>query len=82
MKSTYSITEAQAGLPGLVKEAQQSPVTITRHEKAVAYVVSKDRMDAIAETLEILANPEAMQALQASRDGKIDYLPLSDLDED
>jgi tRNA (guanine37-N1)-methyltransferase len=38
-------------------------VLITRHDETVAYVVSKRRMDAIVETLELLANPVARKAL-------------------
>jgi prevent-host-death family protein len=57
MNSTYSITQAQAKFPGLVREAQAAPGLITRHDETVAYVVSKRRMDAIAETLELLADP-------------------------
>lgn len=40
-----------------------TPVTITRHDSTVAYVISKKRIDVITETLELPANPEAMKAL-------------------
>ncbi|HMP74346.1 MAG TPA: type II toxin-antitoxin system prevent-host-death family antitoxin [Kiritimatiellia bacterium] len=81
MKSTYSITEAQARFPGLVREASDGPVIITRHDKTVAYILSKQRMDAMVETLELLARPEAMKALTASRAGTTRYTSLADLDE-
>jgi hypothetical protein len=38
-------------------------------------------MEAIAETLEILANPDAMKAIRAHRAGKMKFFPLSSLDE-
>jgi prevent-host-death family protein len=76
MKTMYSVTEAQAKLPGLLREAQGAPITITRHNQAVAYVISKERMDAIQETLEILASPEAMKAIRAARDKRTRYTPL------
>jgi antitoxin YefM len=82
MKSTYSITQAQAKLPGLVREAQEAPVLITRHDQTVAYLLSKKRMDAIAETLELLANPRAMKAIRAARDGRVRYIPMDDLEPD
>ena len=82
MKSTYSITQAQAKLPGLVREAQEAPVLITRHDQTVAYLLSKKRMDAIAETLELLANPRAMKAIRAARDGRVRYTPMDDLEPD
>lgn len=79
MNSTYSITQAQAKFPGLVREAQAAPVLITRHDETVAYVVSKRRMDAIAETLELLANPAALKALRAARKGRARYVPLDEI---
>ena len=82
MNSTYSITQAQAQLPGLVREAQNAPVLITRHDQTVAYLVSKQRMDAIAETLELLANPAAMKALHAARTRRTRYRALDEIDAD
>lgn len=79
MNSTYSITQAQAKFPGLVREAQAAPVLITRHDETVAYVVSKQRMDAIAETLELLANPAALKALRAARKGRARYAALDEI---
>ena len=79
MNSTYSITQAQAKLPGLVREAQGAPVLITRHDQTVAYLVSKKRMDAIAETLELLANSDAMKALRVVRKGRMRYVPLDEI---
>jgi len=38
-------------------------------------------MEAIAETLEILANPDAMKAIRAHGAGKMKFFPLSSLDE-
>lgn len=80
MKTTYSITEAQAKLPRLLREAEGVPVTITRHDNTVAYVISKQRMDAITETLELLANPNAMKTLRASKAGKLRYTALNEID--
>ncbi len=82
MKTTYSITEAQARLPGLVKEAEGAPIVITRHNQTVAYLLSKERMDAIQETLEVLANPAAMKAIRAAQDQRTRYVPLDEIDED
>ena len=82
MKTTYSITEAQAKLPSILREAEGVPVTITRHDHTVAYVISKKRMDAITETLELLANPDAMKTLRASKAGKLRYTSLNEIDKD
>jgi prevent-host-death family protein len=79
MKTTYSITEAQAKFPALVKEAADHPVVITRRDETVGYLLSPDRMEAMLETMEILANPQAMQALRDFEQGAEGYVPLSEL---
>ena len=48
-------------------------------DETVAYLVSRRRMEAIAETLELLANPEAMKAIRAHQVGKMKFFPLSSL---
>lgn len=81
MKDTYSVAEAQSKLPSLLRAAEGGePVRIRRRETTVAYVVSRDRMEAIAETLEILANPTAMKAIGQHGRGKLKMHPLSALD--
>jgi antitoxin YefM len=81
MATTYSITRAQAQFPSLIKQSQDEVICITRHDETVAYVLSKERMEALMETLEIMANPEAMKAIQDYREGKTVFYDLSVLDE-
>ena len=82
MAVTYSVTQAQSQLPSLIREAEEgTPVRIQRRDETVAYVVSRDRMEAIVETMELLASPEAMRAIAAHRKGRAKLLPLSALDE-
>ena len=82
MKTTYSITSAQANLPRVVRESENALIKITKRDETVAYVVSKERMESILETMEILANPKAMDAIRKDRAGKTKYYPLESLDED
>jgi prevent-host-death family protein len=82
METTYSVTEAQAGLPALLKKAEEETIVITRRDKPVAYVISAERMLAIAETLEIMADPAAMKAVHKAREGKGTYMSLAALGED
>ena len=81
MATTYSITEAQAKFPAVVREAAEHPVVITRRDKVVGYLLSPERFEAILETMEILANPEAMKAIRDAEEGKTKYHPTSMLDE-
>ena len=80
MSPTYSVAEAQAQLPALLKKANNDLIVITRRDKAVAYLVSVQRMEAIVETLELMADAQAMRALRRARSGKGKYYPLNILD--
>ena len=81
MKNTYSVAKAQANFARILKEAEEYPIGITRHDETVAFILSRKRMDAIIETLEIMANRDAMKAIRDHRAGKTKFVPLSTLDE-
>jgi antitoxin YefM len=74
------MTEAQAGLPKIVRQSENQIVTIERHGAVAAYIVSRPRMEAIAETMELLANEEFMQTLKKYRAGKLKMKPLDEAD--
>ena len=80
MATTYSITEAQAKFPAVVREAAEHPVLITRRDKVVGYLLSPERFEALLETMEILANPKAMKAIRDYEACKTKFHPLSVLD--
>ena len=82
MKNTYSVAKAQANFTRILKEAEKNLIGITRHNETVAFILSRERMDAIVETLEIMANPDAMKAIREHQAGKTKFLPVSALDED
>ena len=82
MKNTYSVAKAQANFTRILKEAESQTVSITRHDEPVAYILSRERMDAIVETLEILGNADAMKAIRDHQAGKTKFHPLSVLNED
>jgi prevent-host-death family protein len=82
MASTYSVSEAQSRLPGLIRKAEDGEsIQIRRREETVAVLMSRARMEAIVETIEILANPEAMKAITAYGARKVKLVPLSALDD-
>lgn len=82
MSSTYSVSEAQSRLPALIKKAEEGEsIHIRRREETVAMLVSRERMEAIVETMEVLANPGAMRAVAAHRAGRTKLVPLSALDD-
>lgn len=81
MKNTYNVARAQANFTQLLRQAEQQPVAITRHNETVAYILSAERMEAIIETLEIMGTPEAMKAIREHQAGKTRFVPLSALDD-
>ena len=81
MKNTYSVAKAQANFTRILKEAEEHPVSITRHDETVAFILSRERMVAIVETLEIMANSAAMKAITEHQSGKMKFHPLSILNE-
>lgn len=80
-KDTYSVTAAQSQLPRLIREAEKGrPIAISRRDQTVAYILSQERLEAIVETMEILANPAARRAIGDHRARKRLFFPLSALD--
>ena len=78
MKSAYTIKEAQKNLSAVVRHAERgSLATITRRKKPVAHIVSAERLSAIAETMEILADPAAMKAIRDAESGNAKTYPAS-----
>ncbi len=82
MDSTVTITELQAQAPRCVRRAEKNgSVTIARHGRTVAFLVSRERMEAIIETLEIMGHPKAMKALRNYEAGRGRFKDVSCLDE-
>jgi PHD/YefM family antitoxin component YafN of YafNO toxin-antitoxin module len=79
-KDTYTVAAAQSQLPRLVREAESGrPIAIKRRDQTVAYLLSHERLEAIVETMEILASPAARKAIEDHRAGKTRFVPLSAL---
>jgi antitoxin YefM len=66
--TTLPITEARAKLPQLVKAADErlNRTVITSNGKPAAVLMSYDEYEAWEETLEILSDPDALQAIHAA----------------
>ena len=72
MTSTVSISELQDQAPQVVKQAERNgSVAVCRHGRTVAFVVSRERMEAILETLEIMADKDAMKAIRDFESGRV-----------
>jgi prevent-host-death family protein len=65
---TVPFTEARARLTELLDEVNErhEHVVITRNGRPAAVVLSSDEYEALAETLEVLEDDEALEALRES----------------
>ena len=80
MPSTYSISAAQAQFPAVVRAAQAGRIVgVTKHNETVAFVVSRERLEALIETKELLANPAFVSAWREAKAGRGKYHPASAL---
>jgi antitoxin YefM len=77
MKSTYSVTDAQANLPRIV--SSDRVVGISKHNRVAGFYIPRERFEALLETMEILANPEAMEIIRKDKAGKLKYRPWSQI---
>jgi antitoxin (DNA-binding transcriptional repressor) of toxin-antitoxin stability system len=74
---TLTVKQGQAEFPALCRKEKMS--IITRNGEVVAFIVPRKRMDSLLEQMEILANPEAMAAIQRAKAGKTADHPLTAL---
>jgi PHD/YefM family antitoxin component YafN of YafNO toxin-antitoxin module len=79
VKSTYNIKEAQANLPKLCRSGKR--FIIANRDNPVAVALPIEDFEALMETMDVLADPAAMQALEAARKGETAFVPLDLNDE-
>jgi antitoxin (DNA-binding transcriptional repressor) of toxin-antitoxin stability system len=80
VQNTYTIKELQRSTAAAVRTAESgSVVTITRHDRPVVHVISDERLGAILETMELLADPGFMQELKTLKSGRAKFHPVSSL---
>lgn len=80
MKTSYSIASGQKNFPEVVAASEKGePIPIERHGETVAYVISKDRFDAVLETMELLSNQEFVDTLRTYEAGNTTWTSLDDL---
>ncbi len=83
MIETMEIGKARRDLPRIVRGLKKSgSLAISNRGRTVAYLISRDRVEAMLETLEIMDNPKAMKAIRDFEAGKTKFEPVKVLDED
>ena len=80
MKSTYTIRDLQRETAAAVRGAETGAlVTITRHEKPVAHLISDERLGALLETQELAGNPDFSAAVANLKAGRLRFRPAATL---
>lgn len=82
MTAAYTLAEASKKLPAIFKKAVENPVVITHKNKVLGYIIASGDMEARLETLEIMANPKAMKAIEDAKAGRTKYYPVEALDDE
>jgi len=76
---TYNIKEAQAELTKLCRAGRK--FVIANRNRPVFVALPVDDFEALIETMDVLADPQAMKVMRDARSGKASYHPL-DLDDE
>jgi len=80
MEVTYPISEAQAKLSKLCKQGER--FVISNRHRPVVVALPIEEYEAMLETMDVLATPEAMKEIQRAQEGKGTYRALHLDDED
>ena len=80
-RSTVTAAELQSHTPKVLREAgRRGMLAVTEEGHVTAFLVSRDRVMAMIETMEILSNPEAMKAVHEFESGKGKFYTVEELD--
>jgi len=83
MKTTVTATEAKTQFSRLLRQVEAGEtIAISKRDETVAFLIPRGHLEALVETMEVLGNPAAMQAIRQHEAGGLSFQPLSSLDED
>ncbi|MFM9966496.1 MAG: type II toxin-antitoxin system Phd/YefM family antitoxin [Planctomycetaceae bacterium] len=83
MKSIVTAAEAKTKFSRLLQQVEAGDtIAISKHDETVAFLIPRARLEAFVETMEVLSNPAAMQAIRQHEAGKTAFHSVSELDED
>ena len=83
MKTTVTAAEAKTQFSRLLKQVEAGEtIAISKRDQTVAFLIPRARLEVFVETMEVLSNPAAMQAIRQHEAGKLAFHSVSVLDED
>jgi prevent-host-death family protein len=79
MKHIASIAQLQAGLSKFIKRAETDGIVpVSRNGRTVAFLVSREKMAALLETMELQKNAELMAIIRDHKAGKLTFSEVPD----
>ncbi len=79
MKNIASVSDVAEDVSGFVKKAEsEGIVPISRSGRTVAFLVSREKLAAILETMELQTDAELMGLVKADKAGKVKFSPVPD----
>ena len=82
VKTTCSVSDLGRNPSAVIRQAEaRGSVTVCRNGRVVSFLLSRDRMEAMLETLQIQADSEAMKAIRNYEAGRTKMKDVSCLDE-
>lgn len=80
-RSTITVAELHSQTPAIMRQTQRrGMLAVLRAGQVTAFLVSRDRLMAMIETMELLGNPEAMQAIREFESGRGKFYTVAELD--
>lgn len=74
MKNAVLISELAASAAATVRRAEsEGVVPVARHGRTVAFIVGREKMAALLETMELQRNDELMQLIRADRASELRF---------
>ena len=80
-RSTITAAELHAQTPKILRQTQRrGMMAVTSAGQVTAFLVSRDRLMAMIETMEIQANPKAMKAIHEFESGQGKFYTVDELE--
>ncbi len=79
MKDMATVATLQAGVSRFIKRAEADGIVpVSRNGRTVVFMVSRDKMAALLETMELQKDSELMALVKQDRAGKVEYSKVPD----
>ncbi|NOS70297.1 MAG: hypothetical protein HOP33_10245 [Verrucomicrobia bacterium] len=77
MKNIATVADVSEDVSGYVKKAEaEGIIPISRSGRTVAFLVSREKLAALLETMELQSNSDLMALVKSDREGKVKFSPV------